>query len=437
MTGMPKEVRRRIFYCLIAVFLVLGSSVVLYAQGWRMGLQPFDIGKVGAVYIRTFPADAKIALNGKSEERKIGLFEKGTLLNDLLPGEYRLEANASGFQSFNLPIVVSSSIVTSLKSVVLVPNIPVIVTSTPVRDIVLAGTTLLARTASGTQTLSGLHISGEVLAGSEDGTVVLSYVSSTRNYFAAEISRATSTNLGRLPEQPTGKAVINFQPIPKDDNLFLAKGPVGLHLLRVPNGDILQIATTSVIAAAAAPGRVVWATFDAKTNASLLSAYDIPSQNRNANFEFVPGQVISMVLRDSGDMFALTEDGSLYSLNLNQSSRVRLAQNVRNVALANDDSKLAVLDGQGMKIFFLRENLPDLDMQLPDAARIQRLVWYRDGEHLFAQYPDKVMFLDLNDTGLRNFTAAAATARAEYEPNSNILYFLKDNMLYELAFPSS
>lgn len=437
MPEMPKEVRRRIFYCLIAVFLVLGTGVVLYAQGWRMGFQPLGFGKVGAVYIRTFPADAQVTLNGKLKKRSIGLFDKGTLLGDLLPGEYSLKASAAGFHPLDLPVVVSSSIVTGLKSVVLVPDLPTITTSTPIRDIILAGATLMLKTATGTRTLSGLPINGEVLSGSDDGAVILSYVTSTRNYFAAEISRATSTNLGRLPGQPAGKAAIAFQPIPSDDTLFLAQSPAGLYLLRVSSGDVLQIATASVIAAAAAPGRVVWATFDAKTNASLLSAYDIPSQNHNADFEFVPGQVISLTLLESGDMFALAKDGSLYSLNFSQSSRVRLAQNVRGVTLTNDNGKLAILDGHGVQVFFLRGDELDLQMQLPDAARIQRLVWYRDGEHLFVQYPDKVVFLDLIDAELQNFTTAASTARAEYEPNSNILYFLKDNMLYALAFPSS
>jgi hypothetical protein len=417
--------------------MVLGSSVVLYAQGWRMGFQPFALGRIGAVYVRTFPANAQITLNNKMKERNLGLFEKGTLLNDLLPGEYELEAKAPGFQPLTLPVAVSSSMVTSLKNVVLVPDSPIVTTSTAVQNIFLAGTTLLTETASGTQTLSGLPIKGEILAGSEDGTVVLSYVTSTRNYFAAEVSRATSTNLGRLPGQPAGNSVISFQPVPKDDTLFLAKGPASLSLLRVPSGEILQIATTGVIAAAAAPGKVVWATFDTKTNASLLSAYDIPSQNRDMNFEFVPGKITSFVFRDSGDIFALANDGSLYLLNLNQSSRVRLAQNVRGMTSSKDGVRMAILDGQGVKIFLQREELPELDIQLPEAARIQRLVWYRDGEHLFVQYPDKILFLDLNDTELRNFTTVATTARAEYEPNGNILYFLKDSMLYELDFPSS
>lgn len=431
--------RRRIFYCLIAVFLVLGTGVVLYAQGWRLGFQPLGLGKVGAVYVRTFPANAQVALNGKLEERKLGLFEKGTLINDLLPGEYNVEASYAGFHPWSLAVTVTSSLVTSLQSVVLVPNTPAAATSTPVRDIVLAGTTLVIKTASGTQALSGLHMSGgEVLGGSEDGTTILSYATSSRSYFAADIPRATSTNLGRLPLQPAGKNPLSFQPIPRDDTLFLAQGLTGLNLLRVPNGDILQLATTSISAAAAAPGRVIWAVFDPKTNASLLSAYDISSQNLNADFEFVPGQVTALLLLESGDIFALANDGSLYSLNFNRSSRVRLAQNARGIFLSKAADKLAVLEGQGLEVFFLREeDEPNLQFPLPDAARVRKLVWYRDGEHLFVQYPDKIMFLDLDDLELKNFTLAATAARAEYEPNSNILYFLKDNVLYELDFPSS
>jgi hypothetical protein len=435
---MPKKVRRLIFYCLIAVFLVLGSGVVLYAQGWRMAFQPFGVGKVGGIYIRTFPANAQAELNGKIKERKIGLFEKGTLVSDILPGEYDLNISSPGFYPWNLAVAVSSTLVTSMPNIVLIPNTPTTTTSTPVQDISLAGTTLILRTASGTRTLSGIATGGnDILAGSEDGTVILSYATSTRNYFSTDIPRSTSTNLGKFAGQPAGKAVFSFQPIPGDDTLFLAKSPAGLNLLRVPTGDILRLSTSSVASSAAAPGKIIWAIFDADTNASLLSAYDIRSQDRSSDFEFVPGQVVSMMLLDSGDIFALAKGGALYSLNFNQSSRVRLATNIRNMTLSSNSEKMAILDGEGAQILFLRGNKPDLNIKLPDAARIQRLIWYRDTEHLFVQYPDRVMFLDLIDTELRNFRVVANTSKMEYEPSANILYFLKDNTLQEVDFPTS
>jgi hypothetical protein len=169
----------------------------------------------------------------------------------------------------------------------------------------------------------------------------------------------------------------------------------------------------------------------------LLSAYDIPSRNLNSDFEFVPGRITSLVFLESGDAFALNKDGSLYSFNLNQSSRVRLAQGVRSMTLGRAADKLVALASDGMRVFFLRDRRLDTHIRLPDAARIQKLIWYRDGEHLFVQYPDKVMFLELADAALLNFQTVTAGARAEYEPNSNTLYFLENSVLRELDFPSS
>jgi hypothetical protein len=276
-----------------------------------------------------------------------------------------------------------------------------------------------------------------MLAGSEDGTVVLSYATSTRNYFSTDIPRSTSTNLGKFAGQPVGKAAFSFQPIPGDDTLFLAKGPTGLNLLRVPTGDILRLSTSSVTAAATAPGKAIWAIFDAGTNASLLSAYDIRSQDRSSDFEFVPGQINSLLLLDSGDIFALAKGGALYSLNFSQSSRVRLATNVRSMTLSGNSEKIAILDGKGAQILSVRGGKPNLQINLPNAARIQKLVWYRDNEHLFVQYPDKVMFLDLTDKELKNFQLVTNAAKMEYEQNANVLYFLNDNTLQELDFPTS
>jgi len=435
---MPKQLRRRILFFLIAIFLVLGTGVVLYAQGWRASFKPLGFGKVGAIYIRTFPADTALTLNGKPRQKKSGFFEKGGLLGDLLPGEYTVEAAAAGFQPWRRPVIVTSSLVASLQNVVLIPLQPIQVTSTPVRGITLAGPTLILDTATGTRTLSGLPLPGNgILAASEDGLMVVNYASGTRAYFLTDIARSTSTALTHLPGQAAAKTSWAFQPVRKDNTLFLVHGPNSLHLLRVPAGGAVTLSTSSVTAAASAPGRVVWSTFATATDASFLSSYDIPSRNFNRGFEFVPGQISLLSLGDAGAIFALATDGSLYSLNLNRSSRLRLAENVRSFVLSKDDDKLAVLDGQGARIFFLREDKLALQIPLPAAASIRRLTWYRDGMHLFVQYPDAVAFLDITDPKLDNFPLAAAAARAEYEPNDNALYFLKDGLLQKMVFAES
>jgi hypothetical protein len=431
---MPKSLRRRIFYTLIAIFLVLGSGAVLYAQGWRLVPGPAGIGldKVGGIYLRTFPETASVALNGKLYERRPGLFDKGTLFSDLLPGTYRLEASAPGFHSWSQQANVSSSLVTALRSVVLVPTQATTTTSTPVQAIFPAGDTLVMRTSSGLATLSGAAIAGsEIRASSESGSVLLTYATTTRRWFAVDLGRATTTALGQLAGTPS------FQIVPGDETLFLMRHTTGLNLMHLPNGGLTPLATSTVSAAAAVSGRVFWTRFDPRTHISLLSFYDISARSLALDADSLPGRVTAIVPRDGNNLFALADDGSLYSLSLGQSSRTRLAQNARSMALTESGDALAVLDAQGLQVFFPRNGRPNLSFEIPDAARAQRLAWYRDNEHLFVIYPDRVAFLDLTDAGLKNFTTAAESGQVEYQPESNILYFLDKNVLYALSFPSS
>jgi hypothetical protein len=439
---MPKKVRRRIFYGLIALFLVLGAGAVLYAQGWRLvprndgGLA---LGKVGAIYVRTFPAETTITLDGKPRKKSAGFFDRGTLLTNLLPDRYELGVDAQGFQPWRLQTSVTSSLVTSLRYVVLVPTGATAATSTPVRDIGLAGRTLVLDTAAGMTTLTGAPIAGtNILAGAEDGSIVLTYATSTRNYLAVDLSRATTTALGRLGETSAARTPgLSFQPVPGDNGLFLAQSSTSIGLLNVREGGIVRLATTTADAAGAAAGRVAWAEFDPDTRMSLLSFYDIAARRLDAEADSLPGRITQIIPRNDNTMLARADDGSLYLVNTAQSNRTRLARGARLVALADDGNSLAALGENGVEVFFLRGERANLRFDIPDADLAQGLAWYRDNEHLFVTYPDRVAFLDLADARLANFQNAAPSGRAEYDPERNTLYFLKEEILHAMVFPGS
>ncbi len=114
--------RRRLFYALVALFFVLGAGVVLYAQGWRFDFATGHVDKVGAIYVRSFPADASIMLNGKPAQNQSGFLSRCTLITDLFPKIYQLKLTAAGYGDWHESAGVSPSLVTELKSAVLVPR---------------------------------------------------------------------------------------------------------------------------------------------------------------------------------------------------------------------------------------------------------------------------------------------------------------------------
>ena len=81
----------------LLIFLILGSGIVLFAEGWRMDFPSFRVSKVGGIYVRSYPEDARIFLNGKSVQNQSGFLSRGTLISDLFPKTYRLALTAPGY----------------------------------------------------------------------------------------------------------------------------------------------------------------------------------------------------------------------------------------------------------------------------------------------------------------------------------------------------
>ena len=57
---MTRGTRRWLFYGLLALFLIAGASVVLYAEGVRLDFTTGKISKIGAIFVRSYPDDAAI-----------------------------------------------------------------------------------------------------------------------------------------------------------------------------------------------------------------------------------------------------------------------------------------------------------------------------------------------------------------------------------------
>jgi hypothetical protein len=125
---MTLRTRRKIFYTLVVLFFVLGSGVVLYAQGWRLDFSAWRLEKIGGIYVRSYPGDAAIYLNGKPVANDVGFLSPGTLISDLLPKTYTVSLKATGYDAWQENATVAPSQVVQFKYAVLVPTIA---TATP------------------------------------------------------------------------------------------------------------------------------------------------------------------------------------------------------------------------------------------------------------------------------------------------------------------
>ncbi len=298
---MTLKTRRFVLCALVLVFLFAGTGLVLYAQGWRLNFETFAPTRVGGIYIRSFPAEANIFLDGEEVENKSGLIQSGTLVNNLFPRSYRLSLTASGFKSLERNVSVQPSLVTEADTLVLVPE---------------------AATVAAT---------------------------STAEWFSEKSANATSTEKITIPEDISGKTV-----------------------------KMKRASRTTVGFA----------------------------QNDGEFYLYRPA------------------DGAL----------THLASDVRDFFFSTDADKVAVLGSKGLEIFSLNgKNY--WRFNLAEASKISGLVWYKDGEHIFVEYPGKTSFLDLSDAGLQGFTEVAPTNDVRYDALENVLYYLEDSEILALRFP--
>lgn len=122
MASMTRNARRRLFYALLALFLVFGTGIVLYAQGWRFDFSTGKFGEVGAIYVRSFPDYAQITLNGKPIQSQVGFLSPGTLISNLFPKNYEVGLSVPGYDRWTEKAAVAPMLVTEFKYAVLVPQ---------------------------------------------------------------------------------------------------------------------------------------------------------------------------------------------------------------------------------------------------------------------------------------------------------------------------
>ena len=97
---------------------------------------------------------------------------------------------------------------------------------------------------------------------------------------------------------------------------------------------------------------------------------------------------------------------------------------------------IATLENRSVEIFSLADSSNYFRFNIPNVDEVQKLIWYKDDNHLFVAYPDHVALLDLADYGLTNFATVAIGTSPEYDPQNNSLYLIApSSTLIRFDFP--
>ncbi len=432
--------RRILFYSLILVFLVLGTGVILYAQGLRLDPQTFQVTKVGGIYVRSFPAEADISLDGKLIRNKSGLFQSGTWINDLFPQTYALTLSAPHYRDLHFSLSVKPSLVTEIKYAVLVPDKGELVLPGPVRNFSFLGDQLILEDASGKllfekQTLSGTRVLGWtqdylfLLAQGRNGT-----------YYLNDLKNSTSTNLSA----GLRRAGLRAEPVrvtldPTSNSLILLQTQSGLSLYDFRNSSLTPVATSTPGNGPLTPSLsrfwLAWADFDPKSGASRVTLYDKVLGAKRVLPQLLAGRTLKFVWAENSTLGIIQNDGQAYVYTLGTGNLTQIARDAEDMAFSGNSQRVAVLEHNALEVF----SLIDSDywrFNPPEIGKVSGITWYADGYHLLLALPGRVNFLSLEDRGLENYDALADTDRFQYDPGANRFYYLKDGGIYRLDFPS-
>jgi len=118
---MRKRTRTILFLSLFFGFVLFAPAVVLYSQGYRFDFEKRKITQTGAIFLQAEPKQTEIYIDGKLA-KKTDFFFGTALLENLLPGDYKITLKKEGYYLWEKNLEVREKQVTEAKNIILAPG---------------------------------------------------------------------------------------------------------------------------------------------------------------------------------------------------------------------------------------------------------------------------------------------------------------------------
>jgi hypothetical protein len=258
-------------------------------------------------------------------------------------------------------------------------------------------------------------------------------------YSLYDFSAATSTVIKPLP-------AANIFIDPYDDTSIIEQTPA--EMISV-NSDTLRATTIDTAPSgekiessiAVSPSVMAWARLSpaagTSTATSQIIVYDKFSGDTIDSSLVVNGQIKQLAWVKNNVLGILAANNTLYLYNVPNEQLTTLADDVKQFYPTTDGSAVAALEYNSLEVFSFTTSEPNYyRFTLPQIADVQSLIWYKDETHLFVQYPNRVAFLDLADTNLKNLITVSEGTDASYDQQENALYLIDQGQkLLRFDFP--
>lgn len=442
---MSRRTRKTIFYVLLVLFVLIGAVVVFYAQGWRFDFLAWHIEKVGAIYVRSFPETAHIFLEHESVPNQSGFLLRGTLLSNLFPRNYKLTLTEDGYLDWHENAQVLPALVTEFKNAVLVPKTPTVIATDTMKNFFVTSGEVVTQGTNDAILWRGKAVGyGEIVSESADFKNIVFKNAANGAYVLYDFEESTSTNLSALFTENGVNAgnISNLTVDSYDPTKLIAGSSQRIWILDAPRATMTPIerapaGKTLGSPLAISPSLMAWTRFTNASGTSAIVLYDTFAKTTSVSSSTIAGRTITLKWVGTNLLGALQDDGSLYLYDVQARQFQKVADDVRDFEPAGDGSAIAALEHRSLEILPVTDAQTYHRFNLPDVSGAERVVWYRDMNHLFVIYPGSISFLDLDDLGLQNFVSVAKGTSPLYKSGENILYLINSaQKLEQFDFPS-
>ena len=426
---MSKKVRDYLLIIFIILFIVMTGGISLYASGYKFNLSwPLKFNrllqKTGMLAVATEPSRSLIYLNDKlQKDSSLKPWKKDYLLTptkikNLLPGEYELRLEQTGYWPYKQRIFINSGETTFVEDVNLFKeNIPLIIFATPESDIALSPDkkylylqaakkiitlkTEQIRSLNFTETAKGLWLKNNKLLAAG---IIFDPAKENNdvNYAALIGSGATNWHLEEATERLyyQNKNSLSRLDINKKTNNSLISGDD--YLAYLPRGEKLF-------------------TIVKDENQIRLRVYSLKDSKLESE-SVLPSSGHYLFINDIPDYLAIYDDQNqtLYLFsedNLNNGPTV--IRDIKNWA-ANDNYLVYTND---FEIYIFNLSNSRVNLVTRRSEEIEKIIWNAASNYLIFSGPTTLNVLDFKNGNATLLFRAEKIASPVFDEKNNNLYF--------------
>lgn len=442
---MHKITRRIIFYAFCLIFLLLGVGITLYAQGYRISDRSLTVTSVGGLYITTTPSGASITLDGEPVKSNSGLFQAGTLLGGLFPKDHALELAYPGYRTWKRTVSILPSKVTEITDAVLIPEGTTrIATTSQATGFWLMGNDILLQNASGTLSFQTSTVPGTTPLGFNQNRTQFLSVSQNGRYSLTNLQLGTATPLtpllAAIPQNAQSSSTRIFIDSSSESRIFAVTPRIifWIDAERETITPLVSPVAETITVGAVEPSRntIAWSIYNTASSTSQIVLYDKFSRRSTVLPQTFSGRVSALRWGGTSMLTATTDRNEFFLIDLDRQVSIERRMNVRDAYFANDATWLALLGADSIEVLSFRTPNQYSRFSVKDAPSISHLTWYRNNHGFFIHYPDRIVFMEVDDALQENVSiVATGSTQGAYDAEQNRLYYLANDGITYVQFP--